>query len=482
MTAELIPPARTPRRAFLVWGIGVGVYVLAVCHRTSLGVAGPTAAARLNLTAGQLASFVTLQLGLYALMQIPTGILVDRFGPRRMLLTATVTMGCAQLLFAFATNYPMGLAARGLLGLGDAMTYVSVLRLAAGWFPARRYPMITAATGILGTVGNLVSTIPLAAALAQFGWVPVFAVLASLSLGYALLLLRPAAAAPFQVLGQAAASSQVSGMAVLTQVRRAWRTPAGRLGFWIHLTTSIAPLVFGTLWGYPYLTQSLGLSGTQAATLMLVLVLAGVPVTLALATVVTKWPWVRTPVSACVSLACVVACLLLTLLPRPSIAVLILVLCIFATGGPASSVGFLLARDFNPRHRISTATGMVNVGGFVGGVVAILGFGLIVDLVDGSAEHHSVTAFRWAFAFVALVVSVGLWRLMVWWLRARAEVLMASARGEHVPFELRPHRFELVDEAILAAAAHAARQQQTMAEIAELEGLEVDELMPEEEG
>ena len=77
----------------VIWGIGVGVYLLAVFHRTSLGVAGPQAAERLDLSAGQLSTFVMLQLGVYAAMQVPTGILVDRFGPRRMLLVATIIMG-----------------------------------------------------------------------------------------------------------------------------------------------------------------------------------------------------------------------------------------------------------------------------------------------------------------------------------------------------------------------------------------------------
>ncbi|HEY5881521.1 MAG TPA: MFS transporter, partial [Nakamurella sp.] len=114
-------------RPLVIWGIAVGCYLLAVLHRTSLGVAGPMAAERLDLTAGQLSTFVMLQLGVYAAMQVPAGILIDRFGPRRMLLAATLIMGSAQLLFSLVTNYPLALLARGLLGVGDAMTYISVL-------------------------------------------------------------------------------------------------------------------------------------------------------------------------------------------------------------------------------------------------------------------------------------------------------------------------------------------------------------------
>ena len=108
-----------------------------------------------------------LQLGVYAAMQVPTGILVDRFGPRRMLLVATVIMGSAQLMFSQVESYPLALVARGLLGCGDAMTYISVLRLVAGWFPARRYPVMVTLTSVVGMAGNVVATVPLTIMLAD---------------------------------------------------------------------------------------------------------------------------------------------------------------------------------------------------------------------------------------------------------------------------------------------------------------------------
>ena len=186
------------RRPLVIWSVGVGCYVLAVFHRTSLGVAGPMAAERMDLSAGQLSIFVMLQLGVYAAMQVPAGILIDRFGPRRMLLAATLIMGSAQLLFSLVQSYPLALLARGLLGVGDAMTYISVLRLVAGWFPARRYPMMVGLTSLVGMLGNVVATVPLTLMLADLGWGPTFAIAGGLSIGYALLLLRPAVAAPYR--------------------------------------------------------------------------------------------------------------------------------------------------------------------------------------------------------------------------------------------------------------------------------------------
>ncbi|MDQ6657877.1 MAG: MFS transporter [Actinomycetota bacterium] len=448
----------TPRRAWLIWGVGAGVYVLAVFHRSTLGVAGPLATQRLHLNAGQLSSFVMLQLGVYALMQVPTGLLVDRWGPRRMLLAATITMGCAEVLFSVVTKYPLALLARGLLGFGDAMTYISVLRLAAGWFPSRRYPIITSYTGLFGTAGNLIATIPLTGLLHQFGWTPTFLVAGCVSLTYGVLLLRKATAAPFQQVATAAATSQVVGSRVWTEVKAAWGMPGGRLGFWVHFTTMGGPVVFATLWGYPYLTEVIGASASVASSMMMLLVLVGLVANLSVGRALARKPEIRTPIAVAVSTACLLGWLLLIGWPggRPPLGMVAVAVVIFAAGGPASAVAFQLARDYNPRHRISTATGMVNIGGFCGAVIGVFTVGQILDWIDGPTSVHSAAAFRWAFGSVALMTAFGLWRLLTWWLRTRAVVLLAAARGEEVPVNIVPHRWELVDEALLAREARLA--------------------------
>src|SRR5699024_8591402 len=129
---------RARRSAWIVWLTGAGVYFLAFLHRASLGVAGPRAVDRLDISATELGSFVMVQLGLYALMQVPAGVAIDRWGARKVLLAATLVMGVAQLGFAVATNYPVALITRAMLGVGDAAVFIAVLRLAAMWFPHHR--------------------------------------------------------------------------------------------------------------------------------------------------------------------------------------------------------------------------------------------------------------------------------------------------------------------------------------------------------
>lgn len=138
------------RRSYLVWGVAVFAYAVAVFQRTSLGVAAAPATERFHIGASVLSSFAVLQLVTYAGMQIPVGILVDRLGSRRMIAIGALIMALGQALMSVATEPAGAVVARVLVGGGDAMTFISVLRLIPAWFPARRVPLITQLTGLLG--------------------------------------------------------------------------------------------------------------------------------------------------------------------------------------------------------------------------------------------------------------------------------------------------------------------------------------------
>src|ERR687893_498699 len=157
---------RPGARAWAVWSVALAAYVVAVLHRTSLGVAGLDAQERFGVGAGALASFAVLQLLVYAGLQVPVGLLLDRFGSLRLVVTGGVLMAAGQALMATTDHVGGAVAARILVGAGDAMTFISVLRLVPQWFPARRVPVVTQLTGLVGQLGQILSAVPLAALLA----------------------------------------------------------------------------------------------------------------------------------------------------------------------------------------------------------------------------------------------------------------------------------------------------------------------------
>ena len=176
-----------------MWLVGLLVYMLAVFHRSSLGVAGLAATERFDISAAQLATFTMLQLLVYAGMQIPVGLLVDRFGSRSVMLVGLLLMTVSQAGFALADSYPLALLARAGVGIGDAMTFICVLRLVSSWFPSRRIPFVTQLTGTLGQLGAVGAAVPMTWALLQLGWTRAYLVAASLGI---VLGVRGAAGAP----------------------------------------------------------------------------------------------------------------------------------------------------------------------------------------------------------------------------------------------------------------------------------------------
>src|SRR3954452_24630025 len=115
-----MPTRLLPRRPMVIWGIGVFAYIVAVFHRSSLGVAGVTAGHRFGVSASVLALFSVAQLAVYALMQIPAGVLLDRFGSRALLAVGGTVMAIGQLGFALVSDVRWAIGVRMLIGIGDA--------------------------------------------------------------------------------------------------------------------------------------------------------------------------------------------------------------------------------------------------------------------------------------------------------------------------------------------------------------------------
>ena len=434
------PATRQARGAWIAWSIAIVVYVTSVFHRSVLGVAGLEAAQRFGVGPAALSTFTVLQVAVYASMQIPTGLLVDRFGPRVTLTCAAVLLGAGETLFGFAHSYPLALVARAVLGVGDAMTWVSVLRVAAAKFPARNYPLVVALSSMLGGFGNLAATVPLTMLLGTEGWTTTFVVAGLLSAGYAAVVAVGLRVKPQHLTDGPAPTAPIGLRDVLRGVRTSWRVPGTRLGFWTHFATMVSPTTLGLLWGAPYLINTQHLTAARAADVLAALVLVGLVANPVIGAVTSRLREVRMPIVVGALLAAALTWTVLLTDPNPlPFGVLVVAFGLFALGGPISTVGFALARDYNPMHRVGTATGVVNVGGFVATTVAALGVGLLVNLF-GPAQQ--ALGYRVGLLAVVAVLVLGSWRVAVWWRRARAEVFAAAHRGEEVPVRLRKRRWD----------------------------------------
>ncbi|MEU5078348.1 MULTISPECIES: MFS transporter [Streptomyces] len=389
------------RKAVVVWSIGVAVYFVAVIFRTSLGVAGLDAADRFHVGASALSTFSILQLLVYAGMQIPVGLLVDRLGTKKVLSIGALLFTVGQLGFAFSPTYGAALASRALLGCGDAMTFISVLRLGTRWFPARRGPMVAQLAGLVGMAGNLVSTLVLARLLHGIGWTPAFA---GSALAGAVVLVLTLLFLKDHPEGMEPEPSPHRGAAyVRGQIAAAWREPGTRLGLWVHFTTQFPAMVFLLLWGLPFLVEAQGLSRATAGELLTLVVLSNMVIGLVYGQIVARHHAARLPLAlGTVGATALLWAATLAYPGRHAPMWLLLVLCaVLGACGPASMLGFDFARPANPPERQGTASGITNMGGFIASMTTLFAIGV---LLDATGDDYTV-AFGSVFVLQALGVS-----------------------------------------------------------------------------
>ncbi len=364
---------RRSRTPWVVWGAALVAYVAAVVHRSSFGVAGLTAADRFGADATVLSLFVVIQLGTYAVMQLPVGVGVDRWGPRRMLTAGSVTMAAGQLVMTFAPSVGVALAARVLIGSGDAAIFVSAVRLVATWFDRRRVPLLTQLTGIVGQLGQIVTAVPFAFVLHRYGWTWAFGSLVVLG-AVASVVVRAGVRDTPDHLPPPIGPRRFAGLGDTV------RHPGTWLGFWTHMIGGMSGNVVVLMWGFPFLVEGQGLTPAAAGGLLTINVVVGIVMGPIIGEYTARHPvrrsWAVLAVAAGTALGWLVV--LLPTTPRP-VWQLALFLALISVGGPTSLIGLDFAATSNPPHRTGSAQGIANMGGFVSAVLVMLVVGVVLD-------------------------------------------------------------------------------------------------------
>ncbi|MGZ8325487.1 MAG: MFS transporter [Rhodoplanes sp.] len=260
------PAAHVNDVTVLVATLGAA-YVASMFLRNSIGVIAPNLADDLALTGPEIALVSSIFFFAFVAAQIPLGIAIDRYGPKRCMLVCAVVTVLSTLLFAGATGFVEMIVARVLMGLGTSCFLMAPLALYARTFPPDRFSVLAGLQLGIGAAGGLLATAPLAYATAAIGWRASFAVIAAAMAGLGLLvagLIRDGAKE------RAAESGRESLMDSLRGVAGAWRFPdVGRL-FLLNLSAYSSYVLVIGLWGGPYLTHVYGYDLKERGTLLFV--------------------------------------------------------------------------------------------------------------------------------------------------------------------------------------------------------------------
>jgi MFS family permease len=263
MTLALTPQQK--RRRLLALGIVVAAYVLSFFQRFAPAGIAADLAASFQTSAASLGVLAATYFYVYTVMQVPTGILVDTLGPRRIMLLGGLVAGAGSLLFGTAGSLDGALVGRTLVGLGVSVTFIAMLKIIAVWFEERRFATIVGLSMLVGNLGSVLAGVPLSLLAQAAGWRSVFVGVGviSLVLGVLAWLLvrdRPdeeTSGAPRPAFDRTVI---LGGLAAVLKNRATWPTVCVNLGL------SGSFFTFGGLWATPFLTQSFGLTRTVATT------------------------------------------------------------------------------------------------------------------------------------------------------------------------------------------------------------------------
>lgn len=414
-------------RSWLVWSVALFAYVIAVLQRTSLGVAGVQAAERFDISASVLSSLAVVQIIVYAGLQIPVGVMLDRVGPKFLISTGAILMVAGQVALALAPSVGIAIVGRILVGAGDAMTFISVIRLLASWFRGRILPQLSQWTGNIGALGQVLSAVPLSWALHSYGWPTAFvtaAALSALALVLVLVLLSDGHEPAAQV------AQVTSWHLALAQLRQSLARPGTQLGFWASFVTMSSGTAFSLLWGFPAMVGGLGYSAAEASGLLTLLVGVGLVSGPLLGILSARFPLRRSSLILGIVTSIGAAWTVVLLWPsQPPFWMLVLLIATMGVGGTGAMIGFDFARTFNPLRSLGSANGVVNVGGFLASFIMMFLIGVLLDLQNQvrianglSSDLFAWDSFRVAFCVQYLVVGIGVVFLLVTRRRTRARL------------------------------------------------------------
>lgn len=258
------------RRRWLAWAVLAVGFLLVSTYRLSSAVLADRLMQAFVATGAELGTLHASFFYVYAALQIPSGALVDRYGPRRIAAAGTAVMSLGALGFAFADTYAVAFLARGAMGLGGAVIYLCIFRFGVDWFRPNELATLIGLTAAVSGLGGVVATYPLALAAAALGWRDALGALGIGGLALALVVYAVVRDTP-----EDAGLEPIPGVAdsptqTFADVRRNVATVVRAPSTWLAGTTLFVSIGVNTtligLWGIPYLVQIHDLSVTQAST------------------------------------------------------------------------------------------------------------------------------------------------------------------------------------------------------------------------
>ncbi len=417
MTAHFT--AEQKRRRLIILMVVVAAYVLSFFQRFAPAGIAQDLAASFQTSAASLGVLAATYFYVYTLMQVPTGILVDTLGPRRILFLGGMIAGGGSLLFGLAGSLDAALAGRTLIGLGVSVVFISMLKLIAVWFEEQRFASVVGMSMLLGNFGSVLAGAPLSWLAQTAGWRGVFVGVGIVSLVLGSLCWLLVRDRPDTAGGASAPAPGFDRTVVLTGLLRVVKNRATWPTAFVNAGLSGSFFAFGGLWAMPFLTQGMGMT-RDSASAHLSLYFAGFAIGCLLIGTLSDRLRRRKPVIVASALIySAIWPVWLSGLALPPVATYLL----FGLMGlmtASFTLSWACAKEVNPPALSGMFTSVANMGGFLMGALLQPAVGWIMDQRWSGAMANGVRLYapedyRWGLLLIAVAAWLG--AIAAWFIR-----------------------------------------------------------------
>lgn len=389
-------------RAIQAFALGCAFFAYAFIQRVSPSVMATDLMRDFAVGATALGVLSASYLYPYALAQVPVGLLMDRYGPRPLLVTTAVLCALASYAFSTADSLLGATIARGFVGVTVAFAFVGTLTIAATWLPRQRFALLSGILFTVGMTGAVVGQVPLRVLVEVLAWRGTYVALAISALVLSVLAYWRVPSRPPVV--AAASTSVISSLGAVCRHRQNWLCAVAGFGM------SATMLSFSGLWAVPWMTMTLDFAPRVAAGISSLIFVGW-----GLASPVLGW-WSdrsgkRKPLLIGGALLALTAMVLIAYGRSSSPAVLGVLFFLHGAGACSMVVCFSLTRDNNADSHAATAISLINMFIVMGGAIMQPVVGALLDWrwdglrIEG-VPHYSASAFDVALASLVLVLVI----------------------------------------------------------------------------
>ncbi|CAN5368164.1 MFS transporter [soil metagenome] len=405
------------RSPWLIWGLGAGFFFAEYFARVAPSVMAPHLMATFHVDALALGSFSALFYYSYVSMQIPVGVLVDRYGPHRLLTFMALICTVGTLMFSFAHDFHIAELGRLLTGFGAAFAFVGSLKLASVWFPPTQFGLLAGITQALGMLGAAVGQAPMALAVTAIGWrntlfvVAVIFLLLAIAIGF---FVRDTPTYQQQSKG-----TKTVGPNLWTSLSTVLANPQS----WINAAYAglvYAPTAaFAELWGVSFLQRAYGFTLSQAA-----MAVGGIFIGWGIGGPLMGWLsdkiQRRRPIMMASALLGSIFITAAIYAPHLTVSQAFILLLAYGISNTGVAISYALSCEINPRSVAGTSMAFANMASVLigAGFQPLIGLLLVLHWDKAMVQSipiYSAANFRTALMLLPLCSLLGV--IFAWWVQ-----------------------------------------------------------------